>query len=334
VRTELAQRGTPLQNPPGTPATRAAIDYVAVQHWGGGSAELHEFVDVEVTFTGDSPTDRRKHYAAGFHTARNINFEGADAFGCGYVDSDVSNDTIRLNDNWDGTQIGDPNWGPACGTREPSQNQKKRENYVVAYNAAQLLTSVNTGNDTVRLFYGGLRALPVATTPPAPAPFTTYTQGGWGASPSGNNPGALLTSKFTTVYPTGSVGIGGTKRLTFTSASAIVIFLPQGGTPGVLTANATNPTTSAAGVLAGQVLALQLNVNFSNAGITRSGLGALKAQSGKLTGYTVNQVLTLANAVIGGGTVPAGISISDINNVVDAINNNFDGGTADRGYLK
>lgn len=173
-------------------------------------------------------------------------------------------------------------------------------------------------------------------TPPPATGFTTYTQGGWGAKPSGNNPGALLKSKFSTVYPGGSLFIGGDKRLIFTSASAIEKFLPQGGTASKLTANATNPTTSAAGVFAGQVLALRLSVDFSGAGITKSGLGSLTVVSGALAGQTVNQVLSLANAVIGGNTaaLPSGLTISGLNSIVDAINNNFDNGTTNNKYLQ
>jgi hypothetical protein len=164
--------------------------------------------------------------------------------------------------------------------------------------------------------------------------FTTYTQGGWGAPPHGNNPGALLTAKFLTVYPGGSVAVGGTYKLTFTSALSIINFLPQGGTPGQLKANATNPTTSAAGVLAGQVLALELSVDFSNKGITAFGLANLHVVSGPLAGATVAQVLTLANSVLGGAPPPTGLTISDINNAVDAINKNFDNGTSNNGYLQ
>jgi len=166
--------------------------------------------------------------------------------------------------------------------------------------------------------------------------FTTYTQGGWDARPKGNNPGAFLASNFAQVYPTG-VAVGGTFRLTFTSASAIEVFLPQGSTPGALTSSATNPTSrTSAGVFAGQVLALQLSVNFSAAGVTRSGLAALTVRSGELTGYTVAQVLNLANQVLGGNTaaLPPGLTISELNSIVDAINNNFDNGTTNNGYLQ
>jgi hypothetical protein len=177
----------------------------------------------------------------------------------------------------------------------------------------------------------------LTVTAAAPTGYTTYTQGGWGSSPSGNNPGSLLAAQFATLY--GSAGyaqVGGNKWLKFASASKIKNFLPAGGTAAVLTANATNPNSSSAGVFAGQVLALRLNVDFSNAGVTKAGLASLKVKSGKLANYTVSQVLVLANAVLGGntGALPTGVTIADVNAVVDAINNNFDGGSTNNGYLK
>jgi len=156
VRTELVQIGTPLVDSLGRPVTQAAVDYIGLQLWGGGAAEYREFVDVEVTFTEDSLADRLRHYAFGFHTAKDVNYEGR-GVGCDYVDRQPGRDGIRMNDVWEGSHATDPRWGPACGNREPSQNQKKREDYAVAFNAVQLLPTVNTGSDTVRLHYGTLR---------------------------------------------------------------------------------------------------------------------------------------------------------------------------------
>jgi hypothetical protein len=171
--------------------------------------------------------------------------------------------------------------------------------------------------------------------PPAPTgPFTTVTQGGWGAPPHGNNPGAILLANFSKVYPAGYVRIGGNYTLTFTSQPAIQAFLPAGKTPGALTASAVNPTSSSAGVFAGQVLALQLNVDFSSAGVFRIGFGSLKLQSGPLAGWTVSQVLTAANIALGGGPLPAGVtSISQLNDIVDSLNQAFDGG-GNTGFLR
>jgi hypothetical protein len=162
---------------------------------------------------------------------------------------------------------------------------------------------------------------------------STATQGGWGAAPHGGNPGALLAANFTNVYGIAGVTLGGGKTLTFTSASAIQAFLPQGGTPGVLTVSATNPTQSSANVFGGQVLALELNVDFSDAGITGPGIGSLHVKSGPLQGNTLQQVLALANQVLGGGALPAGLTVSGLNDVVDSINQSFDGGNS-TGYVK
>ena len=63
----------------------------------------------------------------------------------------------------------------------------------------------------------------------------------------------------------------------------------------MLKASPMNPLGSAAGVFAGQVLALKLNVDFSRAGITKAGFGCLVVTAGTLHGYTVDQVLALAN---------------------------------------
>jgi hypothetical protein len=173
-------------------------------------------------------------------------------------------------------------------------------------------------------------------------PFVTVTQGGWGAPPHGNNPGAILAAHFNSVFGAGGVTIGCAApkgSLTFkaaggiTGAQAIQNFLPQGGTPGTLAAgNVINPTTSDAGVFAGQVLALQLNVSFSGP-VFPGGLGSFVLPSGPAAGLTVSQVLGLANRALGGCLTAADIAlltsrgittISQLNDIVDSINEMFD----------
>ena len=51
-----------------------------------------------------------------------------------------------------------------------------------------------------------------------------------------------------------------------------------------------------------------------------------------MNGKTVQDLLNLASAVLGGTTPPAGVSIADINNAIDVINRSFDGGAAFLGY--
>jgi hypothetical protein len=58
--------------------------------------------------------------------------------------------------------------------------------------------------------------------------------------------------------------------------------------------------------------------------------------TGPLAGSTVGDVLTLANKVLGGNVaaLPAGMTVSSLNDVVDGINNSFDGGKCGSTYLR
>ncbi|MGE3488948.1 MAG: MBG domain-containing protein [Vicinamibacterales bacterium] len=162
--------------------------------------------------------------------------------------------------------------------------------------------------------------------------YLTYSQGGWG---NGGAPGQFLAAKFGMVYPTGYVIIGGVKTLKFTSANAIQAFLPQGGRPKALYSSAVDPTWSSAGNFAAQLLALRLAVDFSSAGATKTGLGDLVMVSGPLAGQTVNQILAMANTVLGGQTsaLPSGMSISTLNGILESLNMNFHEGTVNNGLL-
>jgi len=124
--------------------------------------------------------------------------------------------------------------------------------------------------------------------------------------------------------------------LTFTSPAAVQNFLLQAGSPGVLRSSATNPTSSAAGSFAADVLALRLNIDYSSSGITGSGFGNLTLTGGPLWGYTVNQVMTLANQVLGGntGALPRGMSVAGLDGIVANINSNYENGAIDNGYLQ
>ena len=126
----------------------------------------------------------------------------------------------------------------------------------------------------------------------------------------------------------------------FDAASAVLAFLPAGGTAGPLTAGLSNPTTSASGIFGGQVLALRLNIDFSDAG----GLGENSSlKFGDLTlcgfsndptfgdlpnlnGISVRQFSTMANTLLGGGS--ATYSIDQLGPITDEINSSFDGGVS------
>ncbi len=162
--------------------------------------------------------------------------------------------------------------------------------------------------------------------------YATYTQGGWG-SPSNSGPGKIRDMYFDNVFPAGLV-VGSTYKITLTSAQAVEDFLPQGGTAGKLTQNYTNPSNTSAGVLAGQVVALKLNVSYDAAGYIGSNttpLGNLQIVSGPFTGYTVIQFLAFAEQVLGGGSLN-GFTYSEVNDAATKINENFNEG-ANKGFL-
>jgi hypothetical protein len=156
----------------------------------------------------------------------------------------------------------------------------------------------------------------------------TYTQGGWGSSPSGKNPGKLLATNFAARFPSGLVvGIGYSMK--FKSASAVEAYLPAGGTASKLTGNLTNPTTSPAGVLGGQVVALKLNVVMSGP-VTPAGFGTriLRNTGTSLDGKTVSQILAAAEVALGGGSRPSGYTLSKLNDLVTDLNEAFGDGQA------
>ena len=163
--------------------------------------------------------------------------------------------------------------------------------------------------------------------------FTTFTQGGWG-SPSNSTPGKIRDLYFSTVFPSG-LTVGGTFKLTLTSAATVMNYLPDGGTAAAYTQNYTNPTNNI-NVLSGQLTALKLNVAYDAAGKignNSTNLGDLVIVTGPFTGMTVNAFMAFAETAIGGGSLN-GFTFSQINDAATAINENFDNGKNDKGFLK
>jgi hypothetical protein len=163
--------------------------------------------------------------------------------------------------------------------------------------------------------------------------FRTQTQGGWGATPHGNNPGSYLHSHFAGAFPTG-LTVGCTYKLTFTSAQAITDYLPGGGPAAVLTTNKTNPTNlknNLASQLVTLTLSLQFDIydpNFSGSSLL---LGDLLIGSGPFKGMKIKDVVAEGNKVLGG--CPSKYTATQFVDVLTAINENFDDGTANGGFI-
>jgi hypothetical protein len=178
--------------------------------------------------------------------------------------------------------------------------------------------------------------------PCLPDGYRTQTQGAWGQTCNGHgNKGCFRDSNWNAAFPAG-LTVGGGFTIHFTSSAAVDAYLSNGGPSASLNQNYTNPTSTNAGNFAAQVTTLAVTMGFVNAGIPGFGpLGSLYyhhsiPMAGEpFTGMTVQQLFTLANEVLGGNTsnLPAGKSISDLNDVITEINENFDDGTHNNGNL-
>jgi HYR domain-containing protein len=183
--------------------------------------------------------------------------------------------------------------------------------------------------------------------------FCTLSQGAFGNRGSYGYT-AVLSPNFSTLFPSGvTVGHVGNYHITFTSATAVEVYLPANGNASVLTGNLLNPTTTSARVFGGQVLTLRLNRDLSSAGITPTGFGSVMLchlvddaaedtalnltapQAAALNGQTINQVLADAENVLGGsGALSAhGLSVSQLNALVSLLNLSFEATFTDAGGM-
>ena len=166
--------------------------------------------------------------------------------------------------------------------------------------------------------------------------FRTQTQGGWGTDPHGGNPGVYLQDHFASAFPSGlTIGCTGS-TLTLSTDQDVRDFLPSGSTPSTLpTGDMFNPGDGYNNVLAAQLVTATLSVGFDIAdpdfGSNAMNLQDLTITSGPFEGWTVAQLLAEANNAIGGCS--STYDLSDINEALDNINNNYDDGNKDQGFL-
>lgn len=186
--------------------------------------------------------------------------------------------------------------------------------------------------------------------------YASFTQGGWGTSCSGNNPGCLRDQNFPAAFPNGLLlgdadGPDGDNAhsLLLTSSAAVQAFLPQGGKASPFDSDYTDVFSTSAGVFAGQLVAAKLNVGFDDVGA----FDAMKDDpAGKLQnlvyvanahpallGKTVSEVIALCDQMISTEvSAPIlvdgqSVSISELNAALDLLNNEFVDGNQALGSL-
>jgi len=82
--------------------------------------------------------------------------------------------------------------------------------------------------------------------------------------------------------------------MTFTGALPVLAYLPEGGTAAAaLTGNLVDPTTTSSGRFGGDVTALWLNIDFSDAGVL-AGASGLQFGNLRLCGLTETPALPAA----------------------------------------
>jgi hypothetical protein len=164
----------------------------------------------------------------------------------------------------------------------------------------------------------------------------TYNQSDWGDPTTAA--GMLMNNKFDSIYASsgGVFVIGSTTPgffMVFTGEVNLAEFLPSSGTPGPLDSNYVNPTSSSAGLFAGEVAALKLNLDFSDAGLIPNSSGllfgdldltGLSGSESSLNGLTVEQFFAISQAALAGQATSIGFP--DIENLASEINDAFDDG--------
>jgi uncharacterized repeat protein (TIGR01451 family) len=195
-------------------------------------------------------------------------------------------------------------------------------------------TSVSfTQTITIRDITAPMIACPANVTNGDSVVVCSFTPARWSTTNSGANAGTILSGYFSTVYPAGfvEIGIPGSAGFSakFTGVAAARAYLASVGTPGVFTADLVNPIAASAGGFGAQVLALQFNVDFGDAGAAAGIVGSLgnmifSDNTSALNGRSVRQILGMANIMLGGGAI-SGLSIAEANTLLVNLNRAFDG---------
>jgi hypothetical protein len=181
---------------------------------------------------------------------------------------------------------------------------------------------------------GGAASAPEVAAAAEPVALTTYIQGDWGtlSTPAGVLLDAHYGSVYGSTFGVVEVGVPGAsgRSMSFTGVNGVLAYLPSSGVPAPLDADLVDPVTSSSGVLGGEVLALRLNVDFSDAGLTSGASGPrfgdllLCSPPSGPSGLTVRAFLALASTALGGGSTP--YATGELNAVAQDLNAAFAGG--------
>lgn len=152
----------------------------------------------------------------------------------------------------------------------------------------------------------------IVALPPAQATHTTeeglagegcaVTPGGWGATPNGHNPGALLHAWFDDVF--GDELVVG--DLTFEDAQDVTDALPYGG--------------GFDGSFQSHAVALAINIAFGDAGLLNGTVSDIEVEGGDYDGFTAVELLAEAEDVLLNDPTITGAEYSALNTAMSEFN--------------
>jgi hypothetical protein len=182
----------------------------------------------------------------------------------------------------------------------------------------------------------------------------TFTQAGWALFSDPNNliiNGGMLYNRFPMAFaqftyygPLGNasnkviIGLASKgKTITFTGTGLglgrLAMFFPQLGAPGSLFFSYLNPTQTTGGQLAGELLALQLNIAYNDMRLMPRTAGydleKFILAKGLFKGKTVREVRNIANAILAGDPpcmygLDRITGLADLTQILLAINSNYE----------
>jgi len=178
-------------------------------------------------------------------------------------------------------------------------------------------------SDTEPIDSGDFGSLACSNDPPPPlSGYCTYMQSQWTHNPGNTTLGALMTA-----LGSETIGNGGPNTASWDSAADIAAYLPAGGGNSALNASLLDPTSTSAGHIGGELLALQLNVDLGThsppvmvGGNNVHDFGSLLVcgTGSQFDGQTVASLLAAANVAVGGGALPTdctGMATCDFNSL-------------------
>jgi hypothetical protein len=164
----------------------------------------------------------------------------------------------------------------------------------------------------------------------------TYTQSRWGGDLGIDAGATLLDASFDAVYgAAGGVFVGSASRfvMVFTDADSVRAYIPSIGPFAPLNGSVVNPISTASGGFGGEVLGLEFNVDFSDAGLLPGASGIpfgdlILTNFNPRSSYndlTVRQFLGDVNSLLSGGS--SVFTIADLGTTLGDINGSFLDGT-------